>query len=327
MFPTVTIADVTNTNVTLPMGRIRKNLRAERPAPKVPQRKILHLLIALLCLLTAGSAFGGVEVRVVNKHLAGGSADEDGATSGDNKEGAETSGILRLDQGNLAMDLNLEPGAEKGKSTAIFQGGPGHFLVVNHEEQFYSVMDDEAIQAMAEELENAMMMLDEKMAGLPPEQRKLLRDSLMGDQKRKAKTKVVNTGEVATKAGFSTRKMEVRRGDELLREVWVVDWSQVPEGEQIKSTLLGLEGFFLKIQKIFDSITAGSLGGAKPFDMGESPFQDLAELNGFPVLTRNYDAGKVVMETRVDSIDESKIPETAFQPPNGYSRRTMSGGR
>ena len=305
--------------VIFSLGRIRRDSRIERSIPKVSHRRLFHLLIALLMLCTAGSSFGGVEVRVASKHLS----DEGEPGEG----GSETAGILRLDQGNLAMDLNLEDGAEKGRTTAVFQGGPGHFLVINHEEQFYSVMDDEAIQAMAEELENAMMMLDEQMAGLPPEQRQLLRDSLVGDQERKAKTKVVNTGKVATKAGFSTRKMEIRRGDELLREVWVVDWSQVPEGEEIKSTLLGLEGFFLKIQKIFDSITAGSLGGAKPFDMGESPFQDLAELNGFPVLTRNYEDGKLVMETRVDSIDESKVPESAFQPPNGYSRRTMSGGR
>lgn len=305
-----------------------------RPVPQIEIPSLprgFRILVTLLLLVMAGTSFGGVEVRVASKHFN----TEADKTEAGKKEGAdaeksaatETAGILRLDDGNLAMDLNLEEGAERAKTTVIFQGKVEHFLVVNHEEQVYSVMDDEAIQLMAEELENAMMKLDEQMAGLPPEQRKLLRDSLVGGQARKGSTEIVNTGEVATKAGFPTRKMEVRRGDELLREVWVVDWSQVPEGEDIKSALLGLEDFFLKIQKIFDSITAGSLGGAKPFDMGDSPFQDLAKLNGFPVLTRNYQDGKLTMETRVDAVDETSIPETVFQSPSEYKRRTMSGGR
>ena len=282
-----------------------------RSSSLLSKRALIPAVIAMLMI--TGVSFAGVEVRVVTV---------DHGTD----PAKETAGVMLLGEGNLSMDLGLGPDGKSGQNTTIFQAGSQSFVVVDHGEKAYSVMDEEAISMIAEEMENAMMMLDQKMSTLPPEQRKILRDSLLKGQER-LPNKVTGTDQVATKAGFSTRKYEVHRGEELVREVWVADWSAVPESDDVKAALQGLEGFFDRLQKMFNSLSAGSLGGAKPFDMGDSPFQDLSQMNGFPVLTRNYEGGKLTTETRIESLDKTELTADTFEPPKDYRKRTMNGGR
>lgn len=270
-------------------------------------------LLALGLALAATVAQAGVEVELTSK-------DYRSAAAGAEPDGR--AGAMRMQDGNLWMDLGL---GESGKNASIYRAADKSLLVIDHERKTYSVMDDKAIGMIVDEMQLAMMQLDQRMAQLPPEQRQLLQGALKGDPRSRLPHKVERTSEVATVSGFATRKFDVFQGEEKIREVWVAEWSKVPESQDVLRSLQGVDELFRSMKAAFDSVASGVLGGARPFDVGESPFQDLQAMDGFPVRTRNYENGTLVSETEVVAIRQQTFEAETFEAPADYEKKVMRG--
>ena len=273
---------------------------------------------ACLALLTglvagAGVARAGVEVELVSL---------DYRSTAEGSQAVEHTGFMRMQDGNLWMDLGL---GQDGETTSIYRAEDQSLLLVDHSRKTYSVMDERAIELITDEMQLAMMNLDQRMARLPPEQRKLLQDAFKGDTPDRLASKVEATPEVATVSGFSTRKFDVFQGEEKIREVWVVDWSRVPEEKEVLRCLEGVDSLFRRLKSAYESVASATLGGARPFELGESPFADLQAMNGFPVRTRNFRDGKLLSETRVVALNKKTFESDSFKAPAGYEKKVMRG--
>lgn len=234
-------------------------------------------------------------------------------------------GVIKAQDGHLWMDMGMGSGEAGGQSASIYRADHDHLTVIDHGSRSYSVMDEKAIGQIVDEMMSAMMKIDQQMGGLPVEQRKVLQDAWKADRQRQSQpTRVVNTGEVSAVSGFSTRKFDVFRGQEKIREVWVANWNRLPDdGASARDAMVGLEDFFLNMKAAFDSVSFASLGGARPFEIGDSPFQNLKEMKGFPVRTRAYRDGELISETLVTKVVEVDVPAETFEPPKDYRQRTM----
>ena len=68
-----------------------------------------------------------------------------------------------------------------------------------------------------------------------------------------------------------------------------------------------------------DDWTWVDLGG-----LSDNPYQHMAEIDGFPVVTREFgDDGSLEDESTLRSSQRRTLDPDAFEPPAGYKRRSM----
>lgn len=70
------------------------------------------------------------------------------------------------------------------------------------------------------------------------------------------------------------------------------------------------------------------MGGWRGASVDNNVFEHMKELGGFPVVTRDFaDDGSLEGETALRSARRQTIDPDAFEPPSGYRRQEMFGGR
>ena len=111
-----------------------------------------RLHYALMIFTLPAAAHAGVALDMVSKDLSGAEKERSQIYAQD--------GFLRLDSdgGPFAADVSL-----------IFDGS--RFLVVDHGEQTYIIMDEAMLTRMTDKMNEAMEQMKAELASLPPEQR------------------------------------------------------------------------------------------------------------------------------------------------------------
>ena len=265
----------------------------------------------------------GLEIHVLAIDHQGKEAREQESTlvvAGEKLRMEPRSAAERDSEGEEAGKSRAGEKAEPTGTATMFRGERDFFMVVNHDQRVFTVVDQEAIDFLAEEVRHAMRQMDEEIAALPPEQRRLMMIAMLSDDAPPPETRVVRTEDEAEKGGFDCVRYEVFEDEEKVREVWVADWDQLPRAADLRTTLVGLEGFFTRVTAAFEDVTS-SLTGLPAMELGGSPFQDLKMMGGFPVLSRDFEDGRLVAETLVVSVAETIVPMASFSPPETYERR------
>ncbi|MEM1178221.1 MAG: hypothetical protein AAGM22_07755 [Acidobacteriota bacterium] len=230
--------------------------------------------------------------------------------------------------GSLRIDVAKPGDGEAAEGDAlhstIFRGAFGDFLIVDHGDRVFTVLDDQAIKDLEAQLQYTMLQLDRQMAELPPEQRRKMREALKGGEV-KAEPEMVKTDKVEERGGLSCQLYEFRRGEELVRAVWVAPWDEVTGGKELRAALEGMQGFNARLEEAFKSIKSEALGGAQVFDFGPNPFQGFDRFDGLPVHTVEYENGEPSFETSVVATEEVELNQADFVPPSNYQRRSWAG--
>jgi len=184
--------------------------------------------------------------------------------------------------------------------------------------QFSTVKLDE----IKKEVNQAMSKIKEQLAGLPPEQRKLIEQmmgGMMGGAGPKANITVKKSGKEAKIAGFKASPYKIFRNGELILEAWIS-----PELKKFMEKELDnakIEAF----EKAMDS-----LDDMFPF-MGESSdsvmkrMQEL-EKKGFLVKEVDYaDPTNPTVVSEIVSVEKKSIPSSEFKVPSGYKKVSWKG--
>lgn len=233
-------------------------------------------------------------------------------------------GSLRIDVSPAAGSSSAEPGDSEPRLSTIFRGAFGDFLIVDHSEKAFTLLDESAIEDIEARLQFTMLQLDRKMAELPPEQRRRMRDAL-ASQAPEAEAELVETQRRRQVSGLECQLFEFRRGDELVREVWVAPWDEVDGGDELRRSLEKLQVFSSRLEQAFASVRSEALGGVQVFEAGDNPFQDFERLGGLPVKTVEYEGGQKSFETEVEKIEQRQLSPRDFLPPESYRQRPWSG--
>lgn len=185
-------------------------------------------------------------------------------------------------------DVRIDAGpGERPATTLLFQGKDGTLVVINHEEQYYAVLND---------------------AG--PVRRPGL---------RRAETRVDlrRTSEEATHAGYPCVKYDVLRNGRQARERWVSGWEHFSDGAEAAGGLAALSDFLVARPDVRVS-AAAAMGAASAL------LEDLPGLEGFPVFTQHLGAdGKPTAESTLQRTRRQSFEPSAFTPPDGYTRRPL----
>ncbi len=212
----------------------------------------------------------------------------------------------------------------------IFRGDRREIVVVDHQNRTYHLIDEKAIKGIAGQLSQANRMMQDALKNVPEDKRAMIEQMLKQKMpasaqapKPRVKDELEKTSERGDQSGYPCVKYEVRREGRKTRELWVTDWSNIEGGSDVVDAFEDMADF---LSQLIDSMPdIGGRGGPK---IGDSTFEHMKELGGFPVLTREFNSdGSLEGETALRSAKRQTIDPDAFEPPSGYRPSEMFRGR
>ncbi len=227
-------------------------------------------------------------------------------------------------QGGASRMEVAAPGRDESGGM-IYRGGSGEMIALDHGEKSYYVLDEASMQQMGEQLGSAMKQMQEALEAMPPEQRamaeKMMKQHLpesMGQADRPPAT-LHRTGREDTVNGFDCDYYEVQRQGIKVRELCVTAWDELPGGQDIADAMTDMAGFFERMTSTLSEQTGiGVMGGQQEM------FEHLKEVDGYPVLTREFDSsGNVVSESVLESVTSEDLAPSLFEPPAGYRKMSL----
>ena len=226
-------------------------------------------------------------------------------------------------------NLKSEPGAsgKRSQMTMIYRGDRREMVVLDHGKKSYFVMDQQMMKKMAGQMSQAMRQMQESLKNVPAEQRamveKMMKQRMPAMQPPQRPTIVVRkTADRAELHGYPCVKYEVLREGRKIKELWVTDWANVEGGSEVVDVFRDMATFFSEMLESF----SGGAGPGLARTVGDSVFQHMNELDGFPVVTRDYgDDGSLESESALHSAKQRAVDAAEFEPPVGYKRQQMMG--
>ena len=244
---------------------------------------------------------------------------------------------------NMRMQILSRMGESEGD--LVWRGDKRQMIVINHQDKSYMVIDKETIESMlasmpggaAEgsdptmdmmqaQMQEAMKKMEKEMAGLDPQQRAMVEKMLKGTMESTAASKAEasaefrSTGDKATMEGYPCVRYDVMKGDTKVRELWVTDWSRIEGGQEAWTVLQDMAGFHAEIMEMMNKAAGPAAAFLK---MDDSTFADFTKVDGFPVVTKDFEGEGLERESVLKSVTERDLDPDAFEPPKGYRLRTM----
>ncbi len=218
--------------------------------------------------------------------------------------------------------LKIVTAAQAGlpSTEMIYRGDRELVWIVDHKQKSYIQMDRQTMNQMAERFSGVYKQLEAQLAQLPPEQREQAERMLhkqgpeapkpapTGELKKIGETREIN-GYVCVRYDFY---LNGRRDTEL----WVTRDSALNFSSMAQ--LLRSMGEF------YSGLTRNLPGNSRARDFD---FQALSNLDGFPVLIRNFDGDVVTSETQIRNIRRERVARDFFEAPEGYQAASASPPR
>ena len=229
----------------------------------------------------------------------------------------------KVKDNNLRMDFYENGTVLEG--SMVFLGDKNEIIMINHDDKSYIVMDEATIKSLASQIEQAMSQMEAAMKDMPPDQREKMMEMMKqrmpgagGGAYVEPVLKKAGDGKVG---GVSCVKYDVYKGDEKVRQHCVADWNSIEGGQEMMTVMLRMADFMGQMAKAFSK--SGSLvGDQMQFEKGV--FNQLRQLNGFPVETIEYDDGKVEAESMFQSSKKTPVDASDMGPPAGYTKQSTS---
>jgi len=254
--------------------------------------------IAVAALYFPVSVLAGVEMVMVTTDAAGNPTDRSTIYAQSN--------MIRMD----------EAGAQGGSASMIFRDN--EFMYLDHDDKSYFVMDEAMIDSVSSQMDEAMKQMQEQLASLPPEQRAMAEqmmkgrlEGMMGQSDAAAprmRVESLGRGEWRSNA---CRNYAVFEGNEKTQEVCAADLDSVPGADQAMGAFRDMAAY---VKKLTESLPAGAGGGVNPGEL-------MDQIDGFPVLTRQFINGNLYSEFGLESSTETSVDPALFAPPADYSRK------
>lgn len=214
-------------------------------------------------------------------------------------------------------------GSSGEQMSMIFRGE--EMLMLNHKDKSYTVMDEAVLEEMSAQMSAAMQEMEKQLAQVPPEQRAMVEQMMKGQMqgmmpKQSAMPPPrVDVGKSSTWKSYSCVKYSVYSGGEKSEEICAAALDSIEGSEEIM-------GAFRKMAKVVKKM-AESLPGPFGGGMAQNPMIMMAQIDGFPVHTVQFEKGAVSQEISLESVTEHTLDESMFAAPADYKKQDLFKGR
>jgi hypothetical protein len=213
--------------------------------------------------------------------------------------------------------MRTENGGQGEGAVAIFKDKA--MYVLDPKNQSYRKIDKATVDQMATKLAEARKQMQAAMANMPPERRAMMEKMLgqMGaagaDQGPKRLLK--KTGRTETVAGIKCTVWEASVGSDKVEELCAAPIGSVAGGDEMMKTMR-------EVGEMLKGFTQSFGAGSKM----DNDWRDIETINGVPILTRDFNSGKVSSETRLTVARKESIAAGQFEVPAGYTEKKISFG-
>jgi hypothetical protein len=233
-----------------------------------------------------------------------------------------------LVEGRLLKLQTAIPGNQQ-PTEMIFRGDRREMIIIDHRTRSYIVMDQQAMQALSAQMNQAFGQMNAAMQNLTPEQR------AMAGQMMNGRNPVTQVGaQVTQQSPITVRQLnnrttvynypstlvEVSRDGRCISNLWITPWQNIDGAQELGTAFIDLAAFSDELMKSLPT-TPGMQQ-----QLPDNPFSALHKINGFPVAGRNYrNDGTVASETALRATQKASIGPGEFQPPAGYQQNKLFG--
>ncbi len=269
-------------------------------------------VLSLLALLTSGFYTGPLHAGVVYE-----------IEVKDHEQSPPKTESIQAAVEGRSLKMGIASKGEGAQGEMIFRGDRREVVVVDHNDRSYHLFDEAAIGQIAGQLSEAERMMQEALKNVPEDKRAMIEEMMkrrLPPQAvpKRSENELRKTSERGDRNGFPCVKYEVWRDGRKSRELWVTDWDNVEGGSEVIGAFEDMADFFRRMLDSFPGM--GDSGGP----IGDTAFEHMKELGGFPVVTREFDDdGSLEGETALRSARRQTIDPDAFEPPSGYKRQEM----
>ena len=268
-------------------------------------KKLTAILITIL-ICASHQLFAGVVLEMRTN-------DGSGNETGTSKIYAE-SGMVRLDNVGGSSDEQM---------SMIFQGDK--FLMLNHNDKTYFVMDEAMLEEMNSQMSAAMKQMEEQLANVPAAQREMVERMMKGQMKGMMPQQTpieaprVETGGSSQWRSYPCVKYTIYSGNEKTQEICAASMDQIEGSEEIMAAFRKMSEFVNKMTASLPDLIASRVAG--------NPMEMMDQIDGFPVHTLQFDKGKVSQEVTLESAIEQALEESLFTPPGDYKKQDLFNNR
>ncbi len=268
-------------------------------------KKSKRLLVAIVLAVTT-PVYAGVEMELVTTDSAG----------------AVTESVkLYAQSGKIRME---DIGDSSGREMSMIFVGQ-EFIVIDHSDKSYIVMDEAMVQEMGVKVNAAMEQMRAQLADMPPEQRAMVEQmmqsqmaGLMGSDEESLPTRVEQVGSGSWQSGPCT-EYAVYEGDQKTQQICAAPLGEVEGADEAMAA-------FKNMAKFINSL-AESMPGPLGESMAENPMGLIDQIDGFPVRTVDYVDGQVSSETTLSSVQGRDLDPGLFDVPEGYTQQDPFAGQ
>ena len=199
------------------------------------------------------------------------------------------------------------------------------FIVVDHGNKSYIVMDEAMVQEMGVKVNAAMEQMRAQLADMPPEQRAMVEqmmqgqmEGMMGSEEEALPTRVEEMGSGSWQSGPCT-EYAIFEGEQKTQQICAAPLGEVEGADEAMAA-------FKNMAKFINSL-AESMPGALGESMAENPMGLIDQIDGFPVRTVDYVDGQVSSETILSTVEGRDLDPALFDVPDGYTQQDPFAGK
>jgi len=216
--------------------------------------------------------------------------------------------------------LRIQPprkGKQRRGSIVIFRADKDVLWAVDPSRRSYVELSTADMRSLAVRMEEVNAQMDAALKGMSPEQqaqaRKMMDEVRPNiDTSERERATVVKLGDKRKVDGMPARRVDVKRGAELIGEIWLTDWENVG----VSSEQFEVFRKFAAFQQTLMDTVGVSVGGR----YGAEGYDAFDQLDGFPLRVKRLKGGAVVSETRFKDIVEFASPDGFFDVPRGFRK-------
>jgi hypothetical protein len=266
------------------------------------QRKVLCSTLFLLAVLVS-SLTAGTGVMIVTTHT----------TTAKPEDKMTNKTYVDSDR------MRIETQAMGGTQVIIFRQDKGLFWIIDQKAGTYMEITKQDLQQMKAKMKEASAMMEERMKGLPPEQKQMMEKMMQSRGMPMAQPAGVKTTykKVASDEKVNEwvcAKYEGYRESKKVKEVWTTDWKSLGFTPESFKVMKDLSEFFEDFAKDL----------ASSFDkIGSEEWEKQQGYAGIPVKTQAYTDGQLRDTTEVAEVKQETLSATLFDLPERLTKKEM----
>jgi len=269
--------------------------------------KMMKVLLIAFWFMAATPLSAGVALDMVTKDASG-----------------QTIEAMKVyaQSGKIRMDGVGQPADEQ--MSMIFLGE--EFLVLDHGNQTYIVVDAAMIEEVGLKMDAAMQKMEAQLANMPPEQRAMVEEMMQGqmqglmgaEPETRIPPRVEKTG-VGQWESKPCTQYAVYEGAEKTQEICATPLDAIEGVGEAMSAFKSMAGFMNTLSESMP----GPMGSA----MAENPMELIDQIDGFPVRRADFSYGQIISETTLEGVVEQALDESLFAIPADYAQQDPFAGQ